>query len=115
VERQLGNLDRAEVLARESLEISRQREDEWMLPYDLSSLAAIALERGEFERAAVLIGAAEAVMTAQGAAWPPDERPHYERTIGKLSEAMDAADFEMARAEGQRLDPHRAVELALRR
>jgi tetratricopeptide (TPR) repeat protein len=113
VERQLGNLERAEELAREALDIARQREDEWLLPYVLSSLAAVAVERGEFERAATLIGAAETMMRAQGTEWPPDERPHYERTLARLDEAMEPAAFERVRAAGQSLATSDAVAYAL--
>jgi tetratricopeptide (TPR) repeat protein len=113
VERQLGNLERAEELAREALDIARQREDEWLFPYVISGLAAIAAERGELERAATLIGAAEAMMEAQGAAWPPDERPHYEQTVAKLTEALGPAEFERVRATGQSLGARDAVDLAL--
>ncbi len=112
VERQLGDLDRAEDLARESLRIARQREDEWMVPYTLSSLAAVAAERGEHERAATLVGAAESMMEAQGAAWPPDERPHYEATVGRLADAM-GADFERVRRKGRALGSDDAVAVAL--
>jgi len=113
VEHQLGNLDRAGALAREALQIARQREDAWMFPYLLSRLAAVAVQRGDLQRAATLIGAAEAMMTAQGAAWPPDERPHYEQTITALTDAMGTADFEEARLEGHKLSSHEAVEVAL--
>lgn len=113
VEHQLGNLDRAEALSRESLEISRRREDEWMFPYDLSRLAAIAADRGGLKHAATLIGAAEGMMVTQAAAWPPDERPHYERTVSALASAMGDGDFENARARGRRLATEEAVGLAL--
>jgi len=113
VERQLGNLERADALAREALEIFHRREDEWALPYGLNSLAALAVERGEFERAATLIGAAETMMEAQGAAWPPDERPHYERTVATLIGAMGAVEFEGVRATGRSLASREAVDLAL--
>jgi hypothetical protein len=113
VERQLGNLEQAQALAREALGIARRREDEWMFPYLLSGLAAIGAERGELERAAILLGAAEAMMAAQGAAWPPDERPQYERTIATLSAAMGEAEFERARADGQSVSADEALDLAL--
>jgi len=58
VERQLGNLERADALSREALDIYRKRGDEWAMPYGISGLAAVATERGEFERAATLVGAA---------------------------------------------------------
>jgi tetratricopeptide (TPR) repeat protein len=113
VERQLGNLEQADALAREALGIARQREDEWLFPYVLNGLAAVAAERGDFERGTLLIGAAEAMMESQGAAWPPDERPHYERTVAKLASALDAAEFERVRAAGHRLGSREAVDFAL--
>lgn len=113
VEHQLGNLERAETLAVEALEIARRRDDNWMFPYLLSRLAAVAVERGELERGATPIGAAETMMEAQGAAWPPDERPHYEQTLTKLADTMGAAEFERARAEGRSLSTHESVQLAL--
>jgi tetratricopeptide (TPR) repeat protein len=113
VERQLGNLDRAEELAREALEISRQREDEWLIPYVLNALAAIAVERGDNERAATLIGAAEAMVEAQNAEWPPDEREHYDRTVAKLADAMGAAGYERVRDRGRAMAAGEAVDYAL--
>ena len=113
VERQLGNLERADVLAREALAIAQRREDEWLFPYVLSALAAVATDRGELERAATLVGAAEAMMEAQGAAWPPDERLHYERTVARLTDGMGSAEFERVRAAGRSLAAREAVDLAL--
>jgi tetratricopeptide (TPR) repeat protein len=112
VERQLGHLDEAEALGREALEIARQRGDEWMIPYVFNGLAAIALEREDFERAATLIGAAEAIMDAQHASWPPDERPHYERTLSRLAQEMGLEQFERRRAAGGALPIGEALDLA---
>lgn len=113
VERQLGNLERAESLAREALRIYHRRGDEWAMPYGLSGLAAIAAERGEFDRAATLVGAAEAMMKTQGAAWPPDERPHYERTVATLTDAMGSAEFDRVRVAGHSMSSPEAVDFAL--
>lgn len=113
VERQLGNFERAEELSREALEIFARREDGWAIPFGLSGLAAIAVERRELERAASLVGAAEAMMEAQGSAWPPDERPHYERTVAALTDAMSPAAFERVRAVGRSLASREAVDFAL--
>jgi tetratricopeptide (TPR) repeat protein len=113
VERQLGNLDAAEALAREALEIGERVGDEFTKPFAISGLAAIATERREFDRAATLVGAAEAIMEAQHMAWPPDERPHYERMLTVLPEAMGSAEFDRARAGGHSMGSSAAVELAL--
>jgi tetratricopeptide (TPR) repeat protein len=113
VERQLGNLDAAESLSRESLEISEAIGDRFNTPFVFSGLAAIALERGEFVRAATLVGAAESLMESQHMAWPPDERPHYERMLTALPEAMGAGEFERARAAGRSMASKEAVDFAL--
>ncbi len=114
VERQLGNLDAAESLSRESLEISESVGDRFNTPFVFSGLASIAVERGDFERAATLVGAAEAQMEAQHMAWPPDERPHYERLLADLPGAMGKAEFERVRATGYSMPTADAVDLALR-
>ena len=113
VERQLGNLDEAEALVREALEIAERRGDEFMKPFALSGLAAIATDRGAYLRAATLVGAAEARLEAQGAAWPPDERVHYERMLAVLPEAMGAAAFDAGRAAGREMTSQEAVAFAL--
>ena len=113
VERQLGHLDEAEALAREALEIGERSGDEFTKPFAISGLAAIATDRGEFKRAATLVGAAESIMEAQHMAWPPDERPHYERMLEELPKAMGSAEFEQARARGQAMASSEAIEIAL--
>ena len=115
VERQLGDLDAAEALAREALEISRRIGDQFVAPFALSGLAAIAVERGQFERAATLVGAAETIMEAQQMAWPPDERPHYERLLADLPTAMGPDGFQAARNHGHSITQREAIDLALAR
>jgi tetratricopeptide (TPR) repeat protein len=115
VERQLGDLDAAESLARESLGISETIGDRFTVPFTFSGLASIATERGAYERAATFVGAAEALMEAQHMAWPPDERPHYERLLTTLPAAMGADAFEQARASGRSLPTSEAIDLALGR
>jgi tetratricopeptide (TPR) repeat protein len=113
VERQLGNLDSAEALAREALQTCERIGDQFTRPFAISGLAAIAMERREFERAATLVGAAEVIMETQHMAWPPDERPHYERMLTVLPEAMGSADFDRARAVGHSMGSSTAVDFAL--
>jgi hypothetical protein len=45
VERQLGNLPRARELACEGLALTARRGDDWMIPYCLNDLAAIAVAK----------------------------------------------------------------------
>jgi tetratricopeptide (TPR) repeat protein len=113
VERQLGNLDAAESLNRESLEVGGRIGDEFTKPFAIAGLAATAVERGQNERASILLGAAEALMEAHRMAWPPDERPHYEHMLEALPAAMSPEDFERARAIGKSLPSDEAVAYAL--
>ncbi len=113
VERQLGNLDVAEGLAREALVVGGRIGDEFTKPFAISGLAAISAERGQFQRAATLLGAVEAMMEARRMEWPPDERPHYERMLADLPEAMGETEFERARSAGRSISPSDAVALAL--
>jgi non-specific serine/threonine protein kinase len=115
VERQLGNLDAAEALAREALEIGERIGDEFTKPFAISGLASIATERGDYRRAAILVGTAETIMDTQKMAWPPDERPHYERLLADLPEAMGANGFEAVRRRGRSMSTSEAVAFALRR
>ena len=113
VERQLGNLDQAEVLAAEALTIDYQRADHWAMPYKVSGLAAVSTERREYKRAAMLVGIAEAMMEAEKADWPPDEWPHYERMVTILKSAMGTDVFEQTRAIGYAMTIAEAVNFAL--
>ena len=115
VERQLGDLDAAESLAHEALEICRRIGDRFTPPFLFSGLAAIALERGNDMRAATLIGAAEAHMAAANMAWPPDERPHYERTVAALTERLDPGDLASSRERGASMSGQAALDFALTR
>lgn len=113
VERQLGNLDRAEALVREALEIHDKRGDELAIAWDMNGMAAVAVDRGENERAATLIGAGDGLMAAQSAGWPPDELVHYQRTVAGLTDAMEPAELERARAAGRSMTSSEAAEFAL--
>ena len=81
---------------------TRGRVTQFTTPFAISGLASIATERRQFDRAATLVGAAEAIMEAQGMAWPPDERPHYEHLLATLPEAMGSDEFERPEAEDER-------------
>ena len=115
VERQLGDVDRAEELLRQALEIFHRRRDEWAIPFGLNGIAAVAVERGQPERAATVAAAADAMVRAQGATWPPDELEHYERTVAAVETSLGPSELERARAAGGALSPDEAVAYALSR
>jgi hypothetical protein len=61
----------------------------------------------------MLLGAAETIMDAQHMAWPPDERPHYERMLAALPEAMGSEAFDHARGLGRSMTAGDSVRFAL--
>lgn len=114
VERQLGNLEVADDLARMAIEICERIGDRFTTPFAIAGLAAIALERGDHERSAQLIGAVEGLMESTQMDWPPDERPHYQRILAELPKAMGPTEFERLRRVGQSMSSTDAVALALK-
>ena len=112
VERQLGNLDRAEALAREALDIMNRRGDELAIPWVVNSLAAVTAARGDHLRAATLLGFAETGIERAGGKWPPDERAQYEGTLETLRNGLAPGDLDRARAEGAAMSTSEAVAYA---
>lgn len=113
VERRLGNLERATQLALEALHLSERRGDEWMHPYELSSLAAIAAAKEDFVRAATLLGGAAGMMERMGTAWPPDEKPHFEATRSAAEAVLEPVIFKRAWSAGERMSSAEAVAFAV--
>ena len=113
VERQLGNLEGAEALSLEALEIVSRRGEELMIPWVINGLAAVTAALGDLERAATLNGFAEAGIERAGGKWPPDEREQFEWTLATLRAAMATDAFDAARELGRRLSPAAGLELAL--
>jgi non-specific serine/threonine protein kinase len=114
VERQLGNLEAAESLAAEALEIDFQSGNEMVIPWKVNGLAAVAAERGELDRAAALIGIADFTLEAAGGAWPPDELAQYERTVAIVTEGLGTAELDRARNAARAMTTAEAVAFALR-
>ena len=115
VERQLGNLDEAEALAIESLEIDVKRGDELAIPWKVNGLLSVAVDRGEYEHAATLLGIADTTMRISGGDWPPDELVHYKHAVSILQQEMSPIQFEEIRARGSQMSYAEAIDYALSR
>ena len=115
VERQLGNLDQAEALSRAAIEIVSRRGDELAVPWMMNGLAAVTVEQGDLERAAVLNGFAEAGIERAGGEWPPDERIQFDGTLAKLREGLAPGTLDRARARGAAMSTTESVAFALDR
>jgi len=113
VERQLGNLDRAEALSREALRIVQARGDAMAIPWIINGLAAVTAAKGEFERAATLNGMAAAMLERAGGEWPPDEREQYEGTLAAVEAGLPPDAIERARSTGAAMSIEQGVAYAL--
>jgi len=113
VERQLGNLDRAEELSREALHIVRARGDAMAIPWLINGLAAVTAAKGDLERAATLNGLAAALLEKAGGEWPPDEREQYEYTLAAVEAGLRPDAIEHARSAGAAMSTEQGVAYAL--
>lgn len=97
----------------EALEITGKGGMRWVLGTLLEGMACVAGEQGQTERAARLVGAAEAVRMATGTPrWPANQRL-YNRCVAGMQTALGQDAFARAYAAGRQLLPEQAVEQAL--
>jgi hypothetical protein len=113
VERQLGNLGRAEALSREALRIVQARGDAMAIPWIINGLAAVTASKGELERAATLNGLAAALLERAGGEWPPDEREQYEGTLAAIEAGLAPDSLQRARSEGAAMSIEEGIEFAM--
>jgi predicted ATPase/DNA-binding SARP family transcriptional activator len=110
---QEGRYSEGAALLHESLETSRDiayREQAAMTLFRLAELAAL---QDDGERAARLLGAADAVFEELGVPLYGDARDIYKRTVDDLRSNLGEDSFEKKRSEGRALGLERAIELAL--
>ena len=113
VERKLGNLAGAEALSLEALRTVSRRGDEMAIPWVINGLAAVTAAQGRLERAATLIGTAEALLERAGGEWPADEREQYEGALALVVTGLPPAELVGARARGTAMTVDDAVAYAL--
>jgi predicted ATPase/class 3 adenylate cyclase len=85
------------------------------LANQLEAFAFIAVDRGEIDRAARILGAAEALRTAADAVMFPHEQREYDAAVGRLWASGDARQIDAAWSAGRELSAQAAVDLALER
>ena len=112
--REHGELD-------EPLEIYRDLLPKWKdlghrpaVAHELECIAFILSKKGKTERAAQLLGAAEALREKSDSTMTTIEQAEYEKEVSALQEKMDAVDLEKAWSEGRGMSMDEAIENALR-
>ena len=114
VERQLGNLGRAEELAEHALTIKATQGDEMSCGWIINGLAAVTAAKGEHARAATLNALAAAMLERAGGQWSPDEREQYDETLATVSASLPAQVLVTARARGAGMSLEDGIAYALR-
>jgi hypothetical protein len=79
----------------------------------MERLAAVDVERGRFEAAARLLGAAEALRRVIGAPRAPVYQPQYNARLTTLRNALDEEAFTAAWEAGRAMTWEEAVAYAL--
>ena len=112
---QRGQVERAAALCRESLLINRERRNSVGLAACLAACAALAVARGQPERAARLYGSAAARLVGNvgGRHRYPHDQAEQERYINILRAQLDEATFNAAWEAGRTLTLDQAIDLAL--
>ena len=113
VERQLGNLERAEELSRQAVGSEYARGRELYLAWSLNGLAAVAAAKHKLVRAATIIGIASSMIERAGGEWPPDEREQYDETVAAVERGLTAEQATAARVSGESMSTDEALSFAL--
>jgi hypothetical protein len=98
----LGDPGAARARYVESLGVLDENGDRWGICQTLDALGRLAAAEGQSERAALLLGAAEALCEATGAARLRD-RADYERAVASAEQALGTPAFAATWSEGRGL------------
>ena len=96
-----------------SLRIARRTGQRYVLAYAALGLACLAGDLGDWHRAAVLHGVAQAFLDRIGDPWQEPEEGYRQSSVGQIRAQLGDDQFELAYAEGTTLGFHEAIDSAL--
>jgi len=96
----------------EALQLWWELKDGWGIADALVGFVDVAASTGEPERAAQLLGAAEALYERAGISVPPFDRPNYERGLKATRAQLGEERFAALRAEGRTWTAEQAIDEA---
>jgi predicted ATPase/class 3 adenylate cyclase len=112
--RKLGDISAAEDVYRETIHVFYEGGHMPGVAHQLECFAYIAIEHHQFERAAKLLGAAQAIRQGEGGANPtPPEKIEFDLAKDKLRTELGEAELEKLILEGQKLNVEGAIEYAV--
>jgi predicted ATPase/DNA-binding SARP family transcriptional activator len=112
-EREVGEYARATALYQESLRGRQKEGDKRLIACSLEDMASIFGRQGQMERAARLLGAAEALCETLGRTPPAADVTEYERTREAARAVLTAEAFATAWEQGRAMTLEQAVVYAL--
>jgi hypothetical protein len=114
VPRAQGNLEESARVFNETLRVSSELEDQWIIPRALGGLAGAAVLADDYRRGARLFGALAAMRERSGITEAAGSfRAINERDEAFARAALDADTFEAAWSEGRAMTLEQAVAYAL--
>jgi predicted ATPase/DNA-binding NarL/FixJ family response regulator/Tfp pilus assembly protein PilF len=113
VARSSGDVERALALYRESLTTPRALGNSKAVAQCLASIGAVAHQAGQRRRAALMLGAAQALFEEATVALAPIEQAQLERDLSDARAAMGDQAFQIAHSAGRALPVSEAVRKAL--
>jgi len=93
--------------------IARRTGDKSNLAYAIEGLARLATDLKDWHRAALLHGAAQALLDKLGAAWEPIAARPRQESLGQIRQALGGEQLHRAYTRGMALSFDQAIDLAL--
>jgi predicted ATPase/class 3 adenylate cyclase len=113
IERRQGHYAQAVALYSKTLAGWQELGHRAALAHELECLAFIASAQNQTQRAACLLGAAEALRESIDSPMPAHERVEYEQNVATLRAQMDDQELAAAWEEGRAMTMEQAIQLAL--
>jgi predicted ATPase len=113
IERHEGHVAQAQALYRQTIVAWEELGNRGAMAHQLECLAFLARAEGQGERAARLLGAAEAARAVASSPMWPDQQQEYDRELAALRAQLDAAALAREWEAGQALTLDEAVKYAL--
>jgi len=110
--RQDGDPDGARSSFNTALRIDRRRGERFGIAYETLGLGCLAADAGSWHRAAVLHGAAQAILDAMGQPWEELEANYRRESLDQVRAQLGQQQFKRAYAQGMALSSDEAFELA---
>ena len=107
-----ADYEQAQARFRESLSMFRQLGNKRGIAECLAGLAGLRARQGQAHWGATLLGAAEALLGASGAAWWPADRVELERNRGIMQSALGEQEYAQAWTAGRAMTLEQAIAFA---